>query len=507
VIYSNDINETFQTVLRIIDKMYDIKVENVDKSPGAYTILVKENDTEMEISLKDRGSTTEVLVTGHEFIAWELYAKLNKRITMAYPSAAEPDNFYSIRSASVDRVKGRQKEGQKSYLYMMDDGLLFKVLNGLNGNIREENFIKYEDIESINYKDGLFSGKVYVVYNHGKKIKIRDVKKYGNSFVSHVESVREDFIIKKKKADEERKLNKLIKKLEKKDLYIYIEKFVSRFKTDISDYNWKYDAVDSEITIKGDYQGKNINNLWNLLAAKGVRFSLDQLNKIILYEFRRREYNDFKRKITFNKPSTIEEFIENLYKTGYVYILDENLDYFKTLLQEKNLNYSETNILEIAHQIKKEKESEKLEKELEKFENELFEENTNKKQFISINEADKLDGYQFEDLLAILFEKMGYKVTTTPLTGDQGADLILDRFDMRTVVQAKRYENKVSNKAIQEVVAAIAQYNANNGMVVTNNEFTSSAIELADSNNIKLINRNRLSGLLSKYQIHKEEIL
>lgn len=59
------------------------------------------------------------------------------------------------------------------------------------------------------------------------------------------------------------------------------------------------------------------------------------------------------------------------------------------------------------------------------------------------------------------------------------ADLVLKKFGEITIVQAKRYNNKVTNKAIQEVVASIKYYNAHKGAVITNNEFTDSAIELA----------------------------
>jgi restriction system protein len=54
----------------------------------------------------------------------------------------------------------------------------------------------------------------------------------------------------------------------------------------------------------------------------------------------------------------------------------------------------------------------------------------------------------------------------------------LKKFGEITVVQAKRYNNKVTNKAIQEVVESIKYYNAHKGAVITNNEFTDSAIEL-----------------------------
>ena len=94
---------------------------------------------------------------------------------------------------------------------------------------------------------------------------------------------------------------------------------------------------------------------------------------------------------------------------------------------------------------------------------------------------------------------MGYKVEHTQLSGDQGADLIVERNGEKIVVQAKRSESTITNKAIQEVFTSINHYQAQRGMVVTNNEFTPSAVKLAESNQVELINRNSLTQLIDQY--------
>ena len=68
---------------------------------------------------------------------------------------------------------------------------------------------------------------------------------------------------------------------------------------------------------------------------------------------------------------------------------------------------------------------------------------------------------------------MGYVVNSTELTGAQGADLILVKNGVKTVVQAKRYSGSVCNKAVQEIVAARNLYFAEKGIVVTNSIFYS----------------------------------
>lgn len=113
---------------------------------------------------------------------------------------------------------------------------------------------------------------------------------------------------------------------------------------------------------------------------------------------------------------------------------------------------------------------------------------------------DSLNGFEFENFLSRLFLQMGYRVQSTKLSGDQGADLIISKYNEKIAVQAKRYNNnKVNNRAVQEVVASIAHYGANKGMVVTNSHFTKSAIELAKSNQIQLIDGNELNSLINKH--------
>lgn len=110
-------------------------------------------------------------------------------------------------------------------------------------------------------------------------------------------------------------------------------------------------------------------------------------------------------------------------------------------------------------------------------------------------------GLEFEHYLFKLFNKLGYQAEITKASGDQGADLIICKDGVKTVVQAKFYSSKVGNKAVQEVVSAIAFYKADNGMVVTNNYYTSSAIELAEATNIKLVNGDELEKMIQAVAI------
>ena len=113
-----------------------------------------------------------------------------------------------------------------------------------------------------------------------------------------------------------------------------------------------------------------------------------------------------------------------------------------------------------------------------------------------IGEIDRMDGKTFEKYLEVLFNKLGYRVERTRYVGDYGADLITSRDGVKTVVQAKRFKNKVNIKAVQEAVAAKGKYGCSEAMVVTNSYYTKQAEELARANDVKLWDRKDLANAL-----------
>ena len=115
-----------------------------------------------------------------------------------------------------------------------------------------------------------------------------------------------------------------------------------------------------------------------------------------------------------------------------------------------------------------------------------------------LREIDRMDGKTFEHYLEVLFTRLGFRVERTRYVGDYGADLVVSRDGVKTAVQAKRFQRKVGVAAVQQAVAAKAQYGCDKAMVVTNSFYTPQAVRLARSNKVKLWDRNRLvSALIS----------
>jgi HJR/Mrr/RecB family endonuclease len=117
-----------------------------------------------------------------------------------------------------------------------------------------------------------------------------------------------------------------------------------------------------------------------------------------------------------------------------------------------------------------------------------------------LGQVDQMTGVDFEEFLADLFRKKGYTVEMTPRTNDYGADLIISKYGKKTIVQAKRYASKLNNSPIQEAYAAIKHYQADDAMVITNNYFTANAQNLAQSNQVKLYDRDGLIKLIMDVQ-------
>ena len=115
------------------------------------------------------------------------------------------------------------------------------------------------------------------------------------------------------------------------------------------------------------------------------------------------------------------------------------------------------------------------------------------------DDFDQMDGETFELFCSQLLIKNGYEdVSLTKTSGDQGIDIIAYKDNIKYGIQCKCYSSDIGNSAVQEVFAGKKFYKCNIGIVLTNRHFTSSAIELAESNGVILWGREELLRLIKK---------
>lgn len=96
-------------------------------------------------------------------------------------------------------------------------------------------------------------------------------------------------------------------------------------------------------------------------------------------------------------------------------------------------------------------------------------------------------GLDFEVYVQAIFEDREIPVFETPTTNDFGADLVLYRNGKVAVIQCKYHSAPIGIHAVQEVVGAIKHYQADAGIVISNQPFTRQAVALALSNHVLLM--------------------
>ena len=110
----------------------------------------------------------------------------------------------------------------------------------------------------------------------------------------------------------------------------------------------------------------------------------------------------------------------------------------------------------------------------------------------------------FEIECGKVISKLGWRTQITQQTGDQGADIIAQKNDIRVAIQCKKYQSPVGNKAVQEIYAALGYYDAQLGFVVGVSGYTESAKQLASSTGVFLLDFYDLAQL-DKFVSSKKE--
>lgn len=112
---------------------------------------------------------------------------------------------------------------------------------------------------------------------------------------------------------------------------------------------------------------------------------------------------------------------------------------------------------------------------------------------------DTLEGHEFEYYCAELLSKKGFvDVEVTKGSGDYGADILAEKDGVTYAIQCKCYTAPIGVKAIQEAYAGRDYYDRMVGAVLTNQYFTTPAVEAAKKLKILLWDRGYLESMLEE---------
>lgn len=115
-------------------------------------------------------------------------------------------------------------------------------------------------------------------------------------------------------------------------------------------------------------------------------------------------------------------------------------------------------------------------------------------------EIDDLSPREFEEYVGYLFTQSGYRTEHVGGMEDFGADLILRKDGVKTVVQVKHWRKPVGMSAVREVLGALGYYKADKALVVCSRTFSRRAVDLAKANRVQLYDADRLRQLAAKSQ-------
>ena len=112
---------------------------------------------------------------------------------------------------------------------------------------------------------------------------------------------------------------------------------------------------------------------------------------------------------------------------------------------------------------------------------------------------DEMEGHEFEYFCAELLEKRGFiDVEVTRRSGDYGVDILAEREGVTYAIQCKRYSAPVGVEAVQQIYAGRDYYDRMVGAVMTNQYFTTAAVDAAKRLKILLWDRGYLDSLIEE---------
>lgn len=109
-----------------------------------------------------------------------------------------------------------------------------------------------------------------------------------------------------------------------------------------------------------------------------------------------------------------------------------------------------------------------------------------------------LDWFQFEKLVAAIYENKGYKVQRLGgANPDGGMDLLIQKDGLKSVVQCKHWKSwDVGVRNIREFLGTLTDQKISNGIFITLKGYTADAKELAAKHNLTLLEESDVMALM-----------
>ena len=105
---------------------------------------------------------------------------------------------------------------------------------------------------------------------------------------------------------------------------------------------------------------------------------------------------------------------------------------------------------------------------------------------------------EFEARVAKAFKAAGFKVKLTPLSNDEGRDLIIERAGRRYFVECKKYmTSTVGRPDLQKILGAAVGEGADGAIMVTTGHLTAATTKFAKTAGVEVISGSDLEGLMS----------
>lgn len=117
----------------------------------------------------------------------------------------------------------------------------------------------------------------------------------------------------------------------------------------------------------------------------------------------------------------------------------------------------------------------------------------------STDDIDDMEGHEFEYFCAELLRNRGFlEVEVTKGSGDYGIDILAEKDGVTYAIQCKCYSDPVGIKAVQEAYAGRDFYDRMVGAVLSNQYFTTPAVETAKKLKILLWDRGYLESMMEE---------